>query len=51
MKAVTVRVPGVNKSLQELFRIYREVVISGTEDAALKIRRLIKAESDKTDGK
>jgi len=44
------KIPGVNRALQELFKIYREVVINGTEDA-LRIRKLIQTESDKVDKK
>ena len=42
---------GISRTLAELFKIYREAIIAGTEDSALRIRKLIKTESDKSDRK
>jgi hypothetical protein len=41
----------VNRTLAELFKMYGEAIITGTEDSALRIRRLIRDEADKVDRK
>jgi hypothetical protein len=41
------KISGVNRTLDELFRIYADAVVNGTEDSALRIRKLIRGEADK----